>query len=471
MRAAFAATTPFTASSSTTQRVGSTPSSRAARRKTAGWGLPCSSSTAEHTAAKRPASENRSRTASITGGAEPEARASGTPADSSRSSASSAPGSSAPSSSIAATTRATICAANSASEGPAKPRRERKKATASSTRSPRVCPRPTSGRTSIPARSKTSSSARPVAAPRASALAAQEPLELRGDLVAGGQATPEVEAGILDGVELRLELADHRGVLLGLGDELVHLAAACVGGLGELARRQVEAGDRREPLDEGERRRCVRHAGDVVRDARPQADRGDPGARALLADDVRDPCRHVERPGDEADPVRERGVRGRRGEPDRPGVRHGRREGAEADDEADVELDRELADLGGERLPPEVGLRAHEEEQAGPSPVAAGAQLRLGPADRPAHPVVDAKAGPTGPLVDEVGEVERGELLRLQGLEERRHGARRGEAGVDPALERDHEDRARRDRDRTAQGAAHGSEASAGTPRPRSGLG
>src|ERR1700686_3897100 len=83
-----------------------------------------------------------------------------------------------------------------------------------------------------------------------SALAAQKAFQLRRELVAGRElrSIELVGAGLLVG--LRLELADHRAVVVGGGDELVDPRVGPAGRLVQVVAAQSESRDRPEAVDQ-----------------------------------------------------------------------------------------------------------------------------------------------------------------------------------------------------------------------------
>ncbi len=124
----------------------------------------------------------------------------------------------------------------------------------------------------------------------------------------------------------------------------------------------------------------------------------------------------------------------------RPGMRHGRRDGAEADPLRNVEPFGKFGSSLGERLPAIIGLRSREDEDVvvADSRVANG---ECGPLELGRAPVDDLERGPAGAVVEQLVGVEGrehaaafGELLR---------GHRGGRTCVDPAVER--RDEGRRD--------------------------
>ena len=133
--------------------------------------------------------------------------------------------------------------------------------------------------------------------------------------------------------------------------------------LGEAVLGQGEPADPLDLLEQGEDARGVRHAGGVVGDLRPQAERRDADLGGVVLDrglhaggDVE---RAAQQPGRLGQLVGARRDRQQRGS----GVRGGRRVGAEADDQADVQAEGEVDDGGGEGPPGVVGLGAEQDEQ------------------------------------------------------------------------------------------------------------
>ena len=100
---------------------------------------------------------------------------------------------------------------------------------------------------------------------------------------------------LLGGVVEPLELGDHRPVLVVALDELVEALALQHGLAAQLGAVDGDAGGRRQALEQGDRRRRVRHRRDVVRDLRPDAERPGCRVRAGRARAPR-PCRPGRRP-------------------------------------------------------------------------------------------------------------------------------------------------------------------------------
>ena len=119
-------------------------------------------------------------------------------------------------------------------------------------------------------------------------------------------------------------------------------------------------------------------------------------------------------------------------------MRDGGRDRAEADPLDDAEPSGELDDVGRERAPAVVGLRADEDEQVAlvePRP----AQDELGPGQLGQAPVDDLERWPAGSIVEQLVRVEGRHGLRVVGQDAER--GRRRRAGIDPAVEGGDHDR------------------------------
>src|SRR6202034_554238 len=95
----------------------------------------------------------------------------------------------------------------------------------------------------------------------------------------------------------------------------------------------------------------------------------------------------------------------------------------------------------GEALRVVVGLGADKEGNARTEAVDADSKHRVLPVQPAADTIVDPKAGPACALVEQLGGAEGHEGLALDELEQRCHCGLRGEAGIDPTLEGDDDDR------------------------------
>lgn len=136
-------------------------------------------------------------------------------------------------------------------------------------------------------------------------------------------------------------------------------------------------------------------------------DAGDAG-RALVAG------------GHEAQVLDQRRVLGVRRDLDRAGVRHVGQQGAQGYDEPHVKLAGEVHYALGERLPPEVRLRAGEQDRTTPTQGAnapsRGREAVLGPLDRAGDAFYQLDLGPRRLVIEELVAVEASEAFGLRGL-------------------------------------------------------
>ena len=152
------------------------------------------------------------------------------------------------------------------------------------------------------------------------------------------------------------------------------------------------------------------HGRYVVGHPRPQRDDRDVGRSERHLERGLDPGGHLERPLDEADPTGEVGRLGRDGggQPNRAGVRGGRREGPEPHHHPDPQPLHQLYHGSQERLPSEVGLGTDEVQDVGAVAVGAGNDLDGRPGELGGDPVDQLGDWPPRPLVDERLGVEAG---------------------------------------------------------------
>jgi hypothetical protein len=194
----------------------------------------------------------------------------------------------------------------------------------------------------------------------------------------------------------------------------------------------AELGDR---VHQGEGGVRILGLGEVVRHVHGEAG----GVLALLAQAQLEQARDVARHLDVADPggvggdqVAAGGVGGHAG---RAGVRHGHRDRVHADGHADVVALDQLGDGGDEPLPLDVRLRAgqHQEAQAGGILDLLEHQLRR--LERLPVVLHEGHRGTAGPVVVELVDVEGGQHLVLEGVEQVLTGQPAGRARVDEPAE------------------------------------
>ena len=114
---------------------------------------------------------------------------------------------------------------------------------------------------------------------------------------------------------------------------------------------------------------------------------------------------------------------------------------AQPDDESRAELDCEGDDLFGELLPERVGLVPEEQQHVAARVVLRRVELDAGPRERGVHAVAQVHDRTARSIVEEPIGVEGRDRRRAQVGDERLGRRGRTEAGIDPAFERDDEDR------------------------------
>src|SRR4051794_40351707 len=269
---------------------------------------------------------------------------------------------------------------------------------------------------------------RPLAGPAISPVA-QEPLDVGDEVLARGLARL---------VDHRLQALDVRaGRLVGGGrgvQPLPELPALLL---------EVAAGQRdvEMPLQRAqqlERRERVRTA-DVMRDLGEVADGRDAGLGHRDLEHRQRGGRHAQEAGGPGQHASAEEAISRRGPEDGhgAGMRHGRRDRAEADPARHAEQPQQLDGVVREAVPAVVGLRAREDEEV-PAAVPRGRERHLGPVERVQASVADRERGPARAVVEELVGVEPRDDGSPVG--EQLEDAGGGRSGVDPAVERREDD-------------------------------
>ena len=126
-----------------------------------------------------------------------------------------------------------------------------------------------------------------------------------------------------------------------------------------------------------------------------------------------------------------------------PSVWHRSRVGPETNDQPGAEVEGEIDHRVRERTPRVIGLGPDQKQKVVARPISGRSQVDTGPAEAGVHAVDQMHDRPAGAVVEELVGVEGGHRRHGQALQQCRGGVGGGVAGVDPALEAEHQNRGR----------------------------